>query len=294
MCTKKIMNAMSLIVGCFLLVACKDSSQTIDKEPEKDIVINDEFTEKAFQEYIAENFDINDDGKLSDDEISKVSVITINGFQDAKFKSLKSLDGIEIFAELKDLTCYECGLTEIDVSKNIKLESLVVGHTDLKELDVSNNVKLQVLDIDDTDIEKLDLSGNSAIKRLSIGDTQINEIDLSMLEELITFDCAPNIQNLDVTNNKKLEGLSIDNTKILEIDLSQNVSLANFSCVDAEFLTSVDFSGNPNLTSIYCQRSGVKELDISDNPEMFEVECDEDTVIIGGDDLTYLQRFPEE
>ena len=91
-----------------------------------------------------------------------------------------------------------------------------------------------------------------------------------------------------------MEGLAIDNTEISELELSHNINLKMITCTNTSNLSSLDLSNNPKMESIYCQKSGIKELDLSNNPKMFEVECDESTVIIGGDNLIFLQRFPDE
>ena len=51
---------------------------------------------------------------------------------------------------------------------------------------------------------------------------------------------------------------------------------------------------NPELLSIYCQGSKITTLDLSNNPKVYEVECDDSTVIIGEEQLNILERFPDE
>ena len=72
------------------------------------------------------------------------------------------------------------------------------------------------------------------------------------------------------------------------------MELRAITCTDTPNLKSLDLTNNINMESIYCQRSGIKELDLSANPKMFEVECSDDTGVIGGEKLTFLQRFPIE
>ena len=269
----------------------QNPSQTVDE----DIVIKETFEDDIFKDYISEYVDEDKDGILSEEEINKVSKININGFADNRYKELKSVKGIELFPELKELTCYGCSLSEIDVSSNSKLKSLVVGYTKIGQLDISHNKELVELDCSSTDVDKIDLNDNLLLEDIDICDTNISVINLKDLKELKHFDCIETlIADIDVTHNTKLEGMAIDNTAISELDLSQNANLKMITCTDTRNLHSLDLSNNPKMESIYCQRSGIKELDLSNNPEMFEVECDEGTVIVGGDNLSFLQRFPDE
>ena len=292
-------NKLVVLILMFSMVlggcGTKEVNTSTDTYQNTDIIIDETFEDDIFKDYVSEYIDRNNDGLLSEDEINKVYTIKINSFYDEKYKDLKSIKGIEYFSELKELTCYDCGLTDLDVSRNLKLKKLIVGYTDIEKLDISHNKELMELNCDSTKIKYIDLSENLLLEDINICHTDIKEIDLKDLKELRGFGCNGTlITELNLTNNIKLEGLSIDDTRISKLDLSKNVDLKGITCTDACYLHSLDLSNNPKMESIYCQRSGIKELDLSNNPKMFEVECDESTVIIGGDNLTFLQRFPDE
>ncbi len=133
---------------------------TEESEYDKGLDIEKTFKDDVLKEYVLNFIDINKDGFLSKNEITSVSEININGHSDEKYRKLKSLDGIELFTELKILTCYECGLNQIDVSKNTKLEDLYIGYTEVEELDITNNKELKILDCSSTNINELDVSLN--------------------------------------------------------------------------------------------------------------------------------------
>ena len=297
------------------MLGCDKPTEPVDKKQIENtntkLNIAETFEDPIFQEYLSENYDENEDGCLSEKEISQITSIRMNGFQEEKYQSLKSISGIEYFSELKDLNCYGSGLKKIDISKNVNLEKVILGYTELQEIDVSNNPelleldcdstnvthldvshnpKLQVLSCSRTDIAELDISNNKLLEDLTIDETNIEEINVEELENLKYLNCPPQVKEIDLKNNKKLEGLGIDYTEISEIDLSENKNLQVFDCTGASNLKELDLSNNPKLETIYCVKSGIKKLDLSNNPKVFEVDCNKDTVIIGEEQLTFLGR----
>ena len=151
-----------ILMFSLVLGGCGTTEVTAHINPSQnsEVIIEEAFEDDIFRSYISEYFDKNNDGMLSEDEINKVISIDINGFRENKYKELKSIKGIELFPELKELTCYACDLSEIDVSNNTKLKNLVVGYTNLKQLDISYNKELVELDCSSTHIDTIDLNNN--------------------------------------------------------------------------------------------------------------------------------------
>ena len=268
------------------------ASSIEESEYDKGLDIEKTFKDDVLKEYVLNFIDINKDGFLSKNEITSVSEININGHSDEKYKKLKSLDGIELFTELKILTCYECGLNKIDVSKNTKLEELYIGYTEVEELDITNNKELKILDCSSTNINELDVSLNVLLEKISINRTNISNINLQELKNLDFFGCnRTNINELDVSHNKKLCGLEINYTLISNVNLSNNPELNHFTCIGDDNIKDLDLSNNTKLKTLICFESGISELDLSNNPDIYEVECNLDTTIIGGDNIKYLTRY---
>ena len=102
--------------------SCQEESIVAELSQEASVDVENTFKDNVFKNYILEYVDANRDGALSSDEILEVTQININGFDKAKYKELTSLKGIDLFINLEELTCYGCELSEIDISKNIKLK----------------------------------------------------------------------------------------------------------------------------------------------------------------------------
>ncbi len=120
------------------------------------------FPDKYFREYILDEFDTDDDGALSDDEIQYATRIQV--YSEEEWKSLK---GIEYLTELEFLCFENSSIKTIDVSKNTKLKELYCTGNKLSSLDVSKNTKLESLVCSANKLTKLNVKKNTKLTRLS-------------------------------------------------------------------------------------------------------------------------------
>ena len=84
-----------------------------------------------FKAYLVANFDTNGDGEISTTEAKQVTTINVNT------DNIYSLDGIEYFTSLTQLTCN--GTTELDISSGI-----FIGKGNLTKINLSKNIKLMM------------------------------------------------------------------------------------------------------------------------------------------------------
>ena len=100
------------------------------------------------------------DGYLSDDEIAAVKEINVAS------TGISNLKGIELFAALENLYCYDNQLTALDVSKNTALKYLYCADNKLTALDVSKNTALEVLSVNNNQLTALNVSKNKKLYQL--------------------------------------------------------------------------------------------------------------------------------
>ena len=187
------------------------------------------FPNAEFRKYISTNFDINNDGILSSDEITNISSINVNGNQ-----NITSVQGIEYFPNLRNLNCANTGITSIDVSKNIALEELGCYRTSISSLDLSKNVALRYLYCNNTNIASLDLSKNTELRRLDCFITKVTSLDLSKNTELVGVFCPGlGITNLDISKNTKLAWIYIGN--LPNTNVTKSNSVIDLGGVDSTF-----------------------------------------------------------
>ncbi len=243
------------------------------------------FPDPVFRQYLIDEKDKDGNGVLEDFEflLIRLDMYSVEGIQSYK--------GIELLTELyyANLTGSE-NITEIDLSKNTKLESLCLNGVQLTSLDVSGNPELESLQIGDTCITSIDLSHNPKLQTficsyspitsldlshspeldyLNISNTEITELDLSALPKLTTLwmNNTP-VEKLDITGCPQLTSLEIRGYQGTSLDLSQNTQLKFLDARDTAF-TSVDFSNNPELSSISLMyATGITELDVSCCPNL--------------------------
>lgn len=209
------------------------------------------FPAKDFREYVKANFDVDGDGSLSTEERDAVEEILLRTLDDAdngiNEVNCSTLKGIEYFTNLRVLHCACCGLAELDVSKNTRLEYVECGLNSLKKLNVSKNKELEWLSCFENKLKKLDVSknrkllelwcfgnaltkidvsNNTKLLALDVGDNQITALDVSMLKNLELLRCGPNrLKKLDVSRNKKLRELWCYNNKLTKLNVKKNRKL---------------------------------------------------------------------
>lgn len=255
------------------------------------------FPDDIFREYVSQKFDRNNDGKLSAEELKadkyKELVINVSGMK------VKDLSGIELFAELTELDCSNTLITELDVSKNRKLRTLICGRCGITGLDVTNNRLLETLEcsngyfgIGENEYASapglIDLSKNKKLKRLVLQNAMLTQVDVSKNTGLVYLDVSWNyLEGLDVTNNTALEELNctwsfVDPEgglrNVSQPDISQNKKLRRFSC-GQNGLTEIDVSNNPELTYLNCRDNRLSRIDVSNNPKLQGLYCGENELL---------------
>jgi len=106
---------------------------------EGDLKINEtHFPDAKLRAFVARNvIDKDEDGFLTDEEIDAVTSLNVSS------RGIASLDGIEIFRNLKELNCRNNNLVMLDVSRLTALKKLDCSTNQLYELDLSKNTQLE-------------------------------------------------------------------------------------------------------------------------------------------------------
>lgn len=220
----------------------------VDPEPDPidDVLVNPtNFPDANFRNWILQQ-SYGKDGVLTGAEIASVFSIHI------EHENISSLKGIECFKNLKQLYCYGCQLTLLDVSQNKLLYWLECGGNKLTNLDVSNNKALSYLRCASNSLESLNVTG---------------------IPNLETLDCMSNqLTTLDVSTNTKLKKLQCDYNQLTSLDISKNTALTELECDDNR-LTSLDVSNCTVLTKLDCSYNRLTSLLVSNSGELVELRC---------------------
>ena len=258
-----------------------------------DVVINETtFPDANFRNYILSRSQ-GADGVLTDAEIASMTGMYCPSRQ------IASLEGIEYFTALENLTCSSNQLTSLDVSKNTRLKILYCGINQLESLDVSGCTALKILGCQENrmrilnvsnctaleillcsynPLSTLDLSNNTALRHLSCHDLHITSLDVSKNTELEYLWCLNNhLTTLDVSNNKKLTNLNCCRTPLTSLDVSQNTELDSLSVWGTKQygggLTELNLNNNPKLKLLECHLGKLTNLDLNQNPLLEYLQC---------------------
>ena len=252
-----------------------------------------------FEQYlINQGFD-----DVLDDYVLKINIIGIEELN-ISFKGIKILDGIEHFENLKKLNVQTNNLTKIDISKNLKLEELLVSNTTIpsknynriNEINLTNNTSLKIIKVRDIGLLSIDVSTNSKLEELSLGNNHSSEAEVSTVDlsnnselkhlsigQLTTFSSIDLSNNsnleelyltsltsmnaLDVSKLKNLKLLNIGGTPINSIDLSQNESLENYFGLYNSNIgpNKIDFTNNSKLKQLNLRKGAINEIKFSEN-----------------------------
>ncbi|MBR5348037.1 MAG: hypothetical protein IK125_02265 [Lachnospiraceae bacterium] len=250
------------------------------------IPINEKtFPDSIFRKEILDYCDTNKDGKLGESELAIIG-LDVNGC------IIANLKGVEFFTSLKELYCYDCCLTSLDVSGNPDLEILFCWNNGLKSLNVTSNAKLRNLCCDYNNLTKLDVSKNTLLSFFCCNSNDLTTLDISKNTALTYLNCAFNqLSKLDVSKNKALEQLFCENNKLTSLNVSACTALHELHCfknkltsltvdpgivlIDADdnALTSLNVSACTELKYLYCSYNNLSKLDVTKNTKLGELTC---------------------
>ena len=169
--------------------------------------------------------------------------------------TLTSLQGIEYFESLTQLSCYYNQLTSLDISANTALTTLWCYNNSLTSLDVSGCTALTELSCPFNQLTSLDLSVNTALTGLSCSSNQLTTLDVSANTALTELYCYGNqLTSLDVSANMALMWLSCSYNSLETLDISKNTALTQLDC-SSNSLTTLDVSANTALTWLSCENN---------------------------------------
>lgn len=222
------------------------------------------FPDEVFRSYLDREF-AGSDGLIPVEAVTEI---------DCSYKNITDLSGIEKFPLLQSLTCRNCALTKLDLSKVSTLINLDCSNNSLTQLDVSKNTKLDRLFCSNNALTSLDVSQNTALTWLSCGSNPLRQLSLQNCTELLQLNClSAGLTELDVSHNTKLIDLECDENALTTLDVTHNPDLSELHCSNNR-LTSLTLTSCPELMSLFCSHNQLTALDLSQNSKLIDVFCD--------------------
>lgn len=217
------------------------------------------FPDPVFREYIAAEIDTDRDGMLSERETAAVERIIIHD------KRLSSIQGIELFTNLKTLDVSDSRLSSINLGSNRALEELDcsgAGH-EFTFLDLGSNRHLRKLNCNGIGVlTSINLSNCTLLEELDIGNTGLANLNLSGNQVM---------EDLDLTHAGSLTHVNLSRTKLKRADFSRNLQLAILD-LSYSALEELSLISNTNLISLNLQGNrSLKTLDLHYHTELSEI-----------------------
>jgi hypothetical protein len=220
------------------------------------------------------------DGKVSTAKALTITKMAISnegylppGFYDAAGKQIpltavfgtgvtpkiKSIVGIEAFANLTMLQIENQQVATIDVSKLVNLIRLSLWQEPITTIDLSKNLKLETLGLSETSLKTVDISMLSALLEI---DFQQDTVALPYT--LGNGTTVYGFTTVDLTKNSNLARIYIEGNPFTTIDLTGNKKLQEFWADGNKFI-SLDFRGFNNLNYVVLNNSAnLTYLNIAD------------------------------
>ena len=175
------------------------------------------FPDAIFRKYVAEEFDKNKDGRLSDKESADVTDLSLGEL------GISDLTGIQHFENLFSLWCYDNNLTTLDVSNNTELKILVCSSNQLTSLDVSHNTLLTDLVCNNNQLASVDLSNTNCLEGWEFGVNLTNNKHRIKITDN-TFDLSTLPTNFDVTKASDWTNATVKGNILTIEDITKQVT----------------------------------------------------------------------
>lgn len=238
---------------------------TVTQEGKTVAIIN--IPDANFKAYLVKNFDIDNDGELSEEEAYAIETI------DCEHMNISSLDGIEKIPNVSILRCGANNLTKIDVSNNNNLWNLVCDNNKITEIKLGNQPRINGIWCSNNQIESIDISNCTKLNSITCSHNKLTALDVSNNVNISFISCEDNsLSTIDVSNNKKLEVLQFNNNNISFIDLQKNTNLRTLNC-GYNIFYYLDISNNKNIEILQCYGNKINNLDISNNILLRYITC---------------------
>lgn len=220
------------------------------------------------QELILQGFDTGPiDGFVPTANISGITNL------DVASKNISDLTGIEAFTNLITLNCAVNFLTNLDLSKNTKLEELFMYNNQITSIDVTLLTKLKIFWCHSNQLSNLDVTKNTGLISLVCWDNNLTSLNTLNNPNLNVLVCEQNqITSLNVTNNKTLNRFQCGNNQLTSLNINNNTNLTYLSC-EQNFLTTLNVNNNKSLQTIYCNNNQLAELDFTQNSGLTTLDC---------------------
>jgi Leucine-rich repeat (LRR) protein len=268
-------------IAAMLLMGAADATAQV-------AIVKENFPDSAFRVVVKEKFDKDNNDTLSATEIDKAKDMYMYSG-----RSIKSMKGIALLPNLIHIFSVGNEISDIDISKNMKLKTLIIYSDSLQSVNVSNDTCLNYLTLAQcSKLKSLDLSESPNLNTLSVTGSSVSSLDLSKCKKLTGINVENNkLDSLDLTKSPLLTEVRFSNNNISSIDLSNNPELSILT-LENNNLKAIDLTNNKKLKGFSCKNNKIESLDVTQDTLLTELYCDNNKLTVldvtKNTNLTYL------
>ncbi|WP_298545949.1 immunoglobulin-like domain-containing protein [uncultured Aquimarina sp.] len=212
---------------------------------------------------------------ISGDNQVPTALIEVVTNLDVSNQSIADLTGIQDFTALVSLNCEDNSLTNLDVSNNINLQTLIFDNNNVSALTLGVNTNLDSIEGRYNQLTTIDLSQNPNLTFINLRDNLFTTVDVSSnpLLETINLRGCTNLISIDISSNPNAKFLYFQDTALMGLDVSQN-TLLEVIVVERVNFNAIDVSNLSVLRQLRIADNSFTALDVSNNPLLERLECE--------------------
>lgn len=209
------MNKYLFILAIVMAFSCSsdDSSTNNNQPPPATTAISDSNFEQAL---IDLGFDDTIDGSVLTASLALITDLIIDN------KNIASLNGLQDFINLSNLSANGNVLTSVDVSANTKLKFIFLDDNNLSAINVQGLLELEKVSVSNNGISAININGISTLQQMMIDGNGISQLDVSTNSSLNILDTRDtDISCITVSINQLNNipnGWMVDNTTSYSTD----------------------------------------------------------------------------
>ena len=238
-----------------------------------------EFSDPIFKQKLLEDndVDINDDGEIQIEEAAAASILQL-GSNPQSPEKITSLDGIEYFINVEEISCFSNLLTEIDLSALTQLRELNMRNNDLTSINLGEGSQLTNLNLKGNELTEIDLSTFTNLDHLILWENPLGSIDISN-QVNATFIAVRNcgLSEIDITTNVALEELSISDNNLTEIDLSTTPNMVNL-LINNNQLTALEIPASSSLSYVTAIGNMITSIDLENRINLISLDVSNNNI----------------
>lgn len=262
-----------------------------------------EFPDINLKKYLIANYDLNDDGEISEDEAADVIMVNCSG------KGVWDLTGLEACTNLATLNCSNNGITEINLPNLAQLRTVTCNDCPIERINFNGCSSLQYLNLQGATTNaisgtSISIDGYTQANTLyfTANDTPFKSFTFKNASALTTLELYGEFTDVIVTNNKALnsfvfyapvvnatlsgnsvlkevdvtsllylESLDVQKCKLQSLDVTKNLALTSLACNNNELIT-LDVANNTSLVKFYCSYNKLTRINITANTALKELD----------------------